>query len=86
MLLGIYCARRKHRELPVLNGCRVDVRRLPLWGDAIGGEASKKPISIFFYRNRNYSNSTFSTLWRGGPRSYYGHLHALSAKRLSDDQ
>jgi hypothetical protein len=40
--------------LPVLNGCRVDVRRLSLRGDAVDSEAFKKPISIFFYRNHNF--------------------------------
>ena len=45
----------QHRELPVLNGCRVDVRHLGLPLGAVDVEASKKLVFLFFYGNHNYS-------------------------------
>jgi hypothetical protein len=38
----------------VLNGCRVDVRHSELALNAVDVEASKKLVSIYFYRNHNY--------------------------------
>ena len=45
----------QHRELPVLNGCRVDVRQSELAPIAIDDEASKKSVSMVYYENHNYS-------------------------------
>ena len=38
----------------MLNGRRVDVRRGELAPLAVGGEASKKSVSIVYYGNLNY--------------------------------
>lgn len=38
----------------MLNGCRVDVRHAELALGAVDVEASKKLVSIYFYRNHNY--------------------------------
>ncbi len=40
----------------MLNGRRVDVRHPEFVLSAVDDEASKKSISIFFYRNCNYVN------------------------------
>ena len=43
----------QHRELPVLNGRRVDVRHLELAPNAINDEASKKLGLIVYYKTHN---------------------------------
>jgi hypothetical protein len=62
MLLGTlklkHCEFLQHRELPVLNGCRVDVRQSELAPIAIDDEASKKSVSMVYYENHNYSKLT----------------------------
>ena len=41
----------------MLNGCRVDVRHAELALGAVDVEASKKLVSIYFYRNHNYNEA-----------------------------